>query len=259
MSTPKRASAACPFCSWATSRSYNLPYHIIMQHTNGLTYTAVSGHYLSCYSKDHKSNLEFVVCLSCHGGSMTDKSSKQRAEWITKHSKNDKCKQTHTQNFNAFKHAQQTVQVDAEPLVHTIQTINTIDKVWNNLKHKRKLGKYIAEIEQICSQYHEDDDHPYIFKTEDGVEQTINSALGYKHTIHELEIKIEKLENDHDQQLIDMRRRLIDLELNVRNLQIALRQESYKAQEAQSRCDYMERGLNRYKEHYPLLPEEDPS
>jgi hypothetical protein len=231
-----------------------------MQHTNDLKYTSMSGHYLSCYSKDHQSNLEFVVCLSCHGGSMTDKSSKQRAEWITKHAKNDKCKQTHNQHLNTFKKAQQPVHVDDEPLGHyNIQTITTIDMLWNSLKHKHKIGKFINEIEQTCIQHHEDDIQPYIFKAEDGIEQTINSALGYKYRIDKLENKIEKLENDHDQQLIDMRRRIIDLELNVGHLQTAIRQETYKAQNAQSRCDYMERELNRYKEHYPLLPDEDPS
>lgn len=67
------------------------------------------------------------------------------------------------------------------------------------------------------------------------------------------------METDHDLQLIEMRDRIAELERNVRDLQVTVRQETYKAQNAQARCDHMERGLNRYKERYPPLPDEDPA
>ncbi len=116
----------------------------------------------------------------------------------------------------------------------------------------------MTETEQSCSRYHEDDDEPYVFKIEDGVEQLILTTMGYKKHITQLEDTLKTMESDHERQMMDMRDRILELERNVRELQVALRQESYKAQNSQARCDYMERELNRYKEKYPTLPDEDP-
>lgn len=260
MSTPKRASASCPFCSWSTSRSYNLPYHIAMYHYSELNVTSMSGHYLSCYGKKRNSNMEFVVCLTCHGGSMIDTSTKKRSEWVTKHAKNDKCRENHRQTFTDMKILMKDTLGQGEPVVSSINTpqINNCDYLWNSLKQKPKLQSYIAEIEQSCRIYHEDDDEPYSFKAEDGMEQMIITTMGYKKHITQLENKIKTMETEHERQLIEMRDRIAELERNVRDLQVAVRQEAYKAQNAQARCDQMERELNRYKERYPPPPDEDP-
>lgn len=264
MSTPKRASAACPFCSWATSRSYNLPYHIASLHYSELKVTPMSGHYLSCYGKPRNSELEFVVCMSCRGGSMTGTSAKKRSEWVTKHAKNKACKEKHTTtNIELKKLIDDTT---CQPIVSS--SISSIDQktnhthacedLWNTFKQKPNLKSYITEIEQTCTLYHEDDDDPYTFNAEDGIEQLVISAIGYKKHITQMENKIKTMDYDHERQMMDMRERILELERNVRDLQVALRQETYKAQNAQTRCDHMERDLNRYKEKYPLLPEEDP-
>lgn len=259
MSTPKRASASCPFCSWSTSRSYNLPYHIITQHSHDLKYNSMAGHYVSCYSTVKNKDFEFLVCLTCHGGSMSDKSAKQRAEWITKHAKNDKCKHMHKKTLLAFKQSQQITLDDDNNIQHQdIPHTNSLDNTWDKLKQKSRLNKYITEIEDACNSYHDYDNEPYIFNVEDGMEQLVISAMGYKKHITQLENKIKTMETEHERQLMEMRDRIAELERTVRDLQVAVRQEAYKAQNAQARCDQMERELNRYRERYPPPPDEDP-
>lgn len=247
----------CPFCPW-DNRSFMLPYHIITHHpTEVVLRHNLHDHCMSAYIKRKEERIHFSVCLTCNKGIVESTCGKNESRWFTMHSKNEVCKQNHKSAINKFKQTYKELSTDKDIYIQP-PISQPIDTLWSVLKQKPALKSYITEIEQTCIQYHEDDDEPYTFKPEDGIEQLVISAIGYKKHITQLENKIKTMESEHERQMMDMRDRILELERNVRDLQVALRQESYKAQNAQARCDFMERELNRYKERYPALPDEDP-
>lgn len=74
-----------------------------------------------------------MYCLTCHGGSMSENTNKQRAEWITKHLKNENCKEQHTHAYKMFVQNHH-VRINDDTTTHQHPITNQTESV----KYKKK-------------------------------------------------------------------------------------------------------------------------
>lgn len=99
----KHTKVVCPYCPWY-NRSFLLPGHLITRHNEYVTirkgrYTK----YLQAYIIHLEKKIDFLVCLSCKKGIMSDAFSTHGSRWYTIHSKKDDCASIHDSLFADFK------------------------------------------------------------------------------------------------------------------------------------------------------------
>jgi hypothetical protein len=237
-----------------------MPYHIISNHYTEVNVTSMSGHYLSCYGK--KNDTSFLVCLTCHGGTLSDSSTKQGLEWITKHSKNTECKKAHSQLYQEFKKnlCESTLSVHQEPARTPPQPTNTIDSLWGQFRSDRRMTQYMSKLEEQCDpvSYEDSDDDTtgeYTFTAKDGFEMAIITGMENKKDIEKLKGKVNDLEKEIEAIKIEQYNQNLQYQKMIFDLQTSLKREQRNSEDyKRSLCD-SERELLRYRKHYPSPPE----
>lgn len=145
MSSIIRKAGSCPYCVWKTCRSYILPNHIMSVHYSNIDVTSMSGHYFICSLKD--SNISFVYCPCCQKGSYSDISSSSALQWITKHSKNTECKNSHQHHYEEFK---KLMTPDIIKPVTPVYKKKSIPKTLRFLVWDSNIGKNITDTNCLC-------------------------------------------------------------------------------------------------------------
>lgn len=262
MATTKRTSTPCPYCSWKTSKSYYIPHHIISNHYKEICCTSMSGHYLSCYGKN--TDVSFLVCLTCHGGTLSDSSTKQGLEWITKHSKNTECKRSHSQKYQEFKinlteaiPPPLTVDVHAPPSSPNIST--TIESLWEQFKSNKSMYQYMITLEDQCDPVNYDDsdtESKPTFTALKGFEMAILYGMENKKDINRMKATINELEKEIETIKTEQYNQNIKYQQIVFNLQSSLRTEQKNIEEYKRNLSISDKELLRYRKYFPNLPEE---
>lgn len=269
MATPKRTSASCPYCSWKTGRSYNMPHHIITRHTEEVSVSSMMGHCVSCHDK--KKEISFYVCLTCHGGTLSDCSTKQGLEWVTKHSKNTECKKAHTQLYQELKKnlSESTLPICQEtshtpsPIPSTPhQPTNTIESLWEKFKTDRRMTQFMIKLEEQCDpvSYDDSDDDntsvEYTFTAKDGFEMAIITGMENKKDIDKLKGKVNELEKEIEAIKIEQYNQNLQYQKMIFDLQTSLKREQRNSEDYKRSLYDSEKELLRYRKHYPSPPEE---
>jgi len=85
----------CPYCPWQ-NRSHRLPGHLITRHSEHVTIRKGSyTKYLQAYITHVGKKTDFVVCLSCKKGIMSDGFGPHGSRWDTNHMKREDCLAIH--------------------------------------------------------------------------------------------------------------------------------------------------------------------
>lgn len=243
-----------------------MPYHIISNHYIDVSITSMSGHYLSCYGKN--SDTSFLVCLTCHGGTFADSSTKQGLEWITKHSKNIECKKSHSQLYQELKKNLSETSSSPVPTV-VIQTpptptptiSTTIDTLWDQFKSDKRMNQYMVKLEEQCDpvSYGDSDDESnveYSFTAMDGFKMAIITGMENKKDIGKMKDQINDLEKEIEAIKIEQYNQNLKYQQMIFDLQTSLKREQRNNEDTKRALSISDSELLRYKRFYPSPPEE---
>lgn len=217
--------ATCPICKW-TSRSFNLPAHILTNHPTDICIKiTTNGHSIYASAGD----LDFYVCLTCKKGCLMDDFSHNKSRWVTLHERKKDCRAVHQTALEALRQLRRQTPADAPgDTPAPVSNIIDIEDIWNECKSDKYLAPAIFETEEMLTAWDE------AFDAKEGFKQLARSVFGYKKELTLTKSEMDKMVREHEHELTEHRQTIHSLQFKAINLESAVRQVMAEHAETQS-------------------------
>jgi hypothetical protein len=215
----------CDYCSW-NGRSSRYPWHMITKHLAVIyLHPNVSGHYVCAHSLKGREEKEFLVCLTCKGGTASSPLSVVGDRWSSAHDKRRECKDAHSAAYTKLKDlwkaaresAVTTSSTAAVPVDEQANMETCANVLWETLKKERKLAGYMLEVEKRLKEDYlfdmEDSDCPtaYVFDPATAFLSAMAEAMSLRKEVHTLKKHQTEVEMSHHAELTVHRDEIINL------------------------------------------------
>ena len=222
---------SCDYCSWK-NRSSRYPWHVITKHLAEVhLHTGVSDNFVYGHTEKGGIEREFVVCLSCKGGTACNPLSVVGERWTSWHAKREDCRHAHPDAYGRFKalwtaargsviaaqkEAAAVALAKAEAEVAS-KAAGGVGELWAKYRGNRRLAEYIREVEERMKAEHSmdaddeegEDPTPFVFDPAEAFERAIAEAMSARKEVVLTKQKMTEMVVAHDAELTTHRAELI--------------------------------------------------
>jgi hypothetical protein len=223
---------SCDYCSWK-NRSSRYPWHVITKHLAEVhLHPGVSDNFVYGHTVKYGMEREFIVCLTCKGGTASSPLSVVGDRWTSWHDKQAKCRHAHPDAYCRFKalwtaargsiiaaekEAAAVALAKAEAEV-AAKAAGGVGELWAKYRGNRRLTEYMREVEERMKEEHsldvdEDDEDPtpFVFDPAEAFERAIAEAMSVRKEVVLTKQKMSEMVVAHDAELTTHRTELLRL------------------------------------------------